>query len=106
MSELNVCSTEYAAQILLDKKYEEKVQGEGFYGRGRIPGTRWVKGSEQLGCLTKTGLVGVIERSGRKLDIIIPGTGWVGAIDWGVSVAEIMIGKKGIGERVIFDQAK
>ena len=63
--------------------------------------------------MTKTGLVGVIERSGSKLDIRIPGTGWVlaskqsgsdwsgGVSDCRVRVAEQAIREQGIGERVI-----
>ena len=48
--------------------------------------------------LTKTDLVGEIERSGKKLNRIISVTSWVGssnrsggAIDWGVSIWERVI---------------
>ena len=42
VEKLDVCSTEYPDQILLDKKYEEKVRGEYLYGGDIIPGTGWV----------------------------------------------------------------
>ena len=61
--------------------------------------------------MTKTGLLGAIEKSGSKLDIRRPGTWWVGASEQsgserlggvsnrGVSIAERAIGKQGTGER-------
>ena len=45
MEKLDVCSTEYPAEMLLDKKYEEKGRGEDLYGGGRRQGAGWVEGS-------------------------------------------------------------
>ena len=36
VAKLDVCSTEYPAQMLLDEKYEEKGRGEGLYGGGSV----------------------------------------------------------------------
>ena len=72
----------------------------------------WKGEINQGASLTKKGLVGAINRSGRKLDILRPGTVWVeeskllgGGSNQGVSVAEREIGEKGIGERVIGERA-
>ena len=54
VEKLDVCYTEYPAQMLLDEKYEEKIWGEDLYGG-------WKGLSDRGASFTKTGLVGAIE---------------------------------------------
>ena len=54
VANLDVCYTEYPAQMLLDEKYEEKIWGEDLYGG-------WKGLSDRGASFTKTGLVGAIE---------------------------------------------
>ena len=58
MAKLDLFSTEYPAQMLLDKKYEEKGRGEDLYGGGRRPGTGWVEGGDLSGSKFDQKIVG------------------------------------------------
>ena len=64
MEKSDLCSTEYPDQMLLDKKDEEMGRGKDLYGGGAenegLGG--WKGASDREGSLTKTGLVGAIER--------------------------------------------
>ena len=66
--------------MLLEKNYEEKVQGEDLYGGVEYQVLGGRKGaSDQVASWTKTELVGSIKKSGSKLNIRRPGTRWVGS---------------------------
>ena len=58
VGKLDVCSTEYPAQLFLEVKYEEKGRGEDLYGGGRRPGTGWVEGGDLSGSKFDQKIVG------------------------------------------------
>ena len=80
VAKLDVCSTEYPAQTLLVKNYEEKVWGEDLYEGVRRLGTGWVEGREQSGSkFDQNRVCGRYRaRSGSKLYSRRPVNGWVG----------------------------
>ena len=80
MEQLDVCSIEYPAQILLVKNMKKRAGLRNCMGEAEEQGLSGWKGiSDRGGSLTKTRLVGAIKQSESKLYSRRPGTGWVGA---------------------------
>ena len=66
-------------KCFLTKNMKKRAGESIFMGDSEYQGLVGWKGANDRGAsLTKTGLVGVIEQSGSKLDSRIPGTRWVG----------------------------